>query len=463
MPFTRYLQAQSHARSASWMTKATQALRLLLDYIAANQGVFTDPHELFRGFAQSLCNGTPDEYGHDPSGLYWRARSGRSSRDLLRHIEHFTDWLASTDGTKPLNPWRDSTRYEEMLAWAAFHQRRNHSFLKHALRRTIAAQLVTKARSFTLGPAPMSYEQEAKAFPNRHIGRLLFKGFIVPGKQGAPDPLDRLNLRDILITILQHFGGIRKSEAFHLYHHDVTRGEDGLATVRIYHPSEGAAPYDFFGPASQHIRGVRIDYLRVKYGMRPRNRYPATDALYAGWKDPALNNQRHKFMHITWSNSDAGRMFYLLWTRYMEQRMRTRPEHPFAFVTKRGKPYSVSDYTQAHRRAVERIGLVAARDLGTTPHGHRHAYGQYARRIELDPVLVQRALHHKSVTSQEAYTVPSAAEVDRAMRTAEARLTNTDQVPFGREDLLTYGFEDVDPSGLLSGPHPVLLFQGKDA
>jgi hypothetical protein len=42
---------------------------------------------------------------------------------------------------------------------------------------------------------------------------LLFKGFIVPGKQKSPRIEERLNLRDILITMLLHYGGLAHERA----------------------------------------------------------------------------------------------------------------------------------------------------------------------------------------------------------------------------------------------------------
>ena len=64
-------------------------------------------------------------------------------------------------------------------------------------------------------------------------------------------------------------------------------------------------------------------------------------------------------------------------------------------------------------------------------------------------------MHHKSITSQSAYTAPTVAEVNEAMTAAEARLDG--EISLGLEDFMEHGFEDVDPQGLLSGPYPKLL------
>jgi hypothetical protein len=84
--------------------------------------------------------------------------------------------------------------------------------------------------------------------------------------------------------------------------------------------------------------------------------------------------------------------------------------------------YSMESYKQMHRRAVERIGLTVGKLRGTTPHGHRHAYGRRLTRAGVDPVLRKKALHHKALASQAVYTAPNMAEVARALSAAAVKL-----------------------------------------
>jgi hypothetical protein len=118
-------------------------------------------------------------------------------------------------------------------------------------------------------------------------------------------------------------------------------------------------------------------------------------------------------------------MFLQAWKLYMYQRMRARigaDKHPFLFVSyrgaQRGEPYTIDAYRDAHERAVRRIGLVPAKMNGTTEHAHRHAYGQRTRRGEVDNIVTQRGLHHKSIESQAVYTEPSIAQVTHALEAA---------------------------------------------
>jgi site-specific recombinase XerC len=84
-----------------------------------------------------------------------------------------------------------------------------------------AALKVSRARSVLLRRNPVIDHEPVKFFSEDRMADLLFKGFIVPGKQKSLRIEERLNLRDILITMLMHYGGLRMSEPFHLYIHDV--------------------------------------------------------------------------------------------------------------------------------------------------------------------------------------------------------------------------------------------------
>jgi len=460
IPLVDYFLEKVHARSYSWMQKVVQAVGLLFDYLRANQNCFNEPKVLFTAFAQRLHRGTIGESGLDPSGLYWLPKKVQNARQLVLLLSDFTEWLADRSGTTPLNPLRPASRYEEMLNWAAYHQRHNRAFLAHTWNRDRASGTAREARQTQLRYLPSAVHSDVKFFPESKIGDLLFKGFIVPGRQQSPRIEDRLNLRDILVTILLHGGGVRVSEAFHLYVHDVQPDplDPTVAMVRIYHPEEGLAPADWPDAKGKPFVGNRNTYLRGKYAMRPRTQYPKGGSLHAGWKNPHLDHQRNLYMHVHWFPRDWGRLFYKLWNLYLLQLVQVDRQHPFAFVSfdgkRAGEPYSIASYRDAHTRAVERIGLMVAKMEGTTEHGHRHAYGQRVKATK-DPLIIKAALHHRSLESQLVYTESHIAEVTQKLADAACILDSGQSIqsPF---DITVYGFENVDPLGLLSGPRPKL-------
>ncbi|MFM5192135.1 gamma-mobile-trio recombinase GmtY [Aeromonas media] len=451
-----YFLSHAQVRSSAWMAKTAQATGLLLDYMAANHDCFDNPMDMFETFSQRLYTGTVSDDGTDPSGLYWQGRSAALTRVLVNCISGFSDWMARELDAKPLNPWREATRSEEMLAWAAWHQKRDRAFLAHTWDRGKASLTITHARNILLKRTLVIDHEPVKRFPDECMPDLLFRGFIVPGRLKSLRLEQRLNLRDILITLLMHYGGLRISEPFHLYVQDVVSDPihpDG-ALVRIYHPSLGTAPPDWPDTKGKPTSCNRLVYLNGMYGLRPRNEYALSDQLFAGWKGNALDSRSH-FMYVNWFPQWAGNLFWKLWVLYMAQRAQLACNHPFAFVTKKGRPYAIDSFERLHRRAVERIGLQVAKAMGTSPHGHRHAYGQALANAGIDPIFCKKALHHRALESQSVYTEPDRARLVRALEEAAARAQRGDiQSP---PNFLSYGFKDVDPLELMSGSNPRLL------
>ena len=454
-PLVDYMLKNAHGKSPSWKQKLAQAVGLLLDYMSANQQHFSRPEDLFEAFVARLYTGTADGDGRDPGQLYWMGMNTPLIRQLTYQLSEFSDWMAKQQQTQPLNPWRDATRSEEQLAWAAWEKRRNHSIFSHTVDYDVAALQKKRARQTLLKKTPVVDRGAVKHFPENRIEDLLFKGFIVPGKQNSPRLEERLNLRDILITMLMNFGGLRVSEPFHLFVHDVLPDplHSERAYVRIFHPEEGLAPPDWLDARGKPNKCNRAAYLKGKHGLAPRNLYYPTAGMHAGWKGNVVEAEG-KFMPVFWCPTWSGELFMKLWVFYMAQRSRLRCDHPFAFVTETGKPYAINDFMGQHSRAVERIGLIPAKMLGTSVHGHRHGYGQRITDCGLDPLARKKALHHKSLESQVVYTEPDIEKVNRMIEAATRRIESGTPLP--RPDFAGYGFEDIDPLGLLTGPNPRL-------
>ena len=94
----------------------------------------------------------------------------------------------------------------------------------------------------------------------------------------------------------------------------------------------------------------------------------------------------------------------------------------------------------------------SAKALGTTPHGHRHAYGQRLSDLRLDAIYLKKALHHKSLESQAVYTEPDRMKLKRAIDAALAFANEAQEgAALSPPDFLEYGLKEVDPLSMFSG------------
>ena len=433
-------QIKYSVRSITWHNKLIQVVGLLLDYMEANQNNYTSPIKYFESFAEAIYSGTINEEGLDPSGLYWLHRNAETANVLLRLLSEFSDWLHKEYGAVQLNPWREATTFEQRLKFMAKVNKEQHCFLAHLNDIHDISQSSLNVRNFVnkRGSSPSSFI-DVKSFPEDQIDNLLCNGFKWDGykktsyykklskkerKNFKPDDVDSYNWRDICITILMHGGGLRLSETFHLWTDDVYVDpcDPNLAEVRIYEPSEGKVP-KALKSLKHPITGKNITnretYLRLKYGLRPRNQY--TDRRHAGWKHPKLDNITDKYIRVYWFSKEWGYFFMRAWRMYLRQRNRYDiPEkNPYAFVTysdrydgkEKGNMLTMDSYRETHKNAVEKIGLEYGKYFGTTPHGHRHACGKRLRMAGVSPMTIQIVLHHLSMKSQEVYTAPNAIEV----------------------------------------------------
>lgn len=413
-PLLDYCLRRSHDRSLTWMMKVNRSVRMFLEYVLINPGE-RETHHLFQNFAQRLYSGTFDRAtGLDPCGLCWAARSPQDASNIIIHLTDFFDWLGEMRlEAVNVNPRYAGTVFDRLADEAAYQYRRNRAFLGHTWATNgtstlpghqIRAQRIPKVG---LGVSP--------AFPEDRFEELLVKGFRAAGRQ---------DYRGMLITLLLHGAGFRESEPFHLYVQDVFPEPTipSQAKVLIHHPSYGAAPSDWRDERGQPCKGNRAEYLARKYGLAPRANL--MDRRQAGWKGGMLDAAYYKQAY--WFLPEYGEWFLDLWRRYLEQVARVDRPHPFAFINLYREPvgamYTLTQYNKAHAAACARIGLSVGKALGTTPHGHRHAYGRRLHRAGVDKAFIRRFLHHASLESQETYIQASTQEAQVALESAALRL-----------------------------------------
>jgi integrase len=110
--------------------------------------------------------------------------------------------------------------------------------------------------------------------------------------------------------------------------------------------------------------------------------------------------------------------------------------HPFLFISGANdrRHMTVGGYEKVHAAAVRRIGLVPAKASGTTPHGHRHAFGKGLAEAGMPGKLIMKMMHHSAESSHHVYTQPSIADVQAAVAAANNAPFSPDEA--GRVDRL---------------------------
>ncbi|TRO37832.1 site-specific integrase [Pseudomonas putida] len=413
----RYL-AKHQARSQRWHDRAVFAMSLLLRYIHANQDIFDNPTKLLESFTHCLFLGTVNPVDlTDPSGLYWQPRAFNDANNLLRHITVYTDHLARQpdhDG-KLINPFRRATGYEERMNWCAYYHYKSKVFLNH-----LEDADAVKARNWLVRDvvgrrAPAWDYEEVKRFPENRIDELLEQGFIRRDLQRRKEDFSPECLKDykcILITMLMHYGGVRKSEAIGLYTEDVFFDPTTkYALVRVYHPSIGESPSQKYGS--------RREYLAKRYYLKPRTDYPTSKRVHLGWKG-AVIKKTGGFFVVEFFPPEKALEFNDVFQKYLKYQ-RVRPsndsDHPYLFTTAEGKPENVKNFQRLYRAAVLRIGLAPNKYHGTTEHGHRHAYGyRLHEEYGFTQIEIQKAMHHKDENSCLVYIQPTSRDLRDKVR-----------------------------------------------
>lgn len=456
---------RNRARSEAWQTKTARAVGLLHDYLVAvsagtsvtqrgpsgsvgdgavaghaqkgaqNVGSFSvsqrsaSPRQQLSGFVEALTNGTIRPDGTDPSDLYWRPLPIQAVRNVMGSINSFADYCVDEYGATPVNPLVSADFGHRVAALHRLDRTNRHSLLKHLGPGLSARAGAGLMRAVPAPRAPRVSPARPPYFPFEHFERLLTHGFKTRAHQRDPmKPWETWNLRDILIAVLQRHGGIRASEAFHLFVTDVREDprNPGSAEVRLYHPEMGR--FSHFDPLTRGlVHPTRADYLRSAYQRLPRTRIPGAE--HAGWKDLMLDTGAPDYYTtVRWFPSEWGTVFWQLYSLYVRHVLPRGLTHPYLFVTldhgpHHGKPYRLGAYHRNLAAAVERIGLSVDKGQGTTSHGLRHAYGQSLEIAGVGTKIIQSCMHHKSPVSQEVYTRPERERVRAELEAARSRLS----------------------------------------
>jgi len=420
MSHLKYL-VKKRSKSKSWKDKEIQAIKLLIQFVAANKDCFETQQKMFEEFSNSLHTGTFNSKGEDESALRWEAKERSLANTLIDHITKFSEHLFNESGgeTELLNPYRKATEAERILNLAAYHHRKTNAFLSHTFndKKYCKENTSRNVRAKKVGAIPPT--DDSVSFPEHLISNLLWNGYIKRGTSPDDAIHERFKLAPLLMTMLMHYGGIRQCEALHLYVEDIQKDPLGRIVIRIYHPIDGLAPQHYRNLSGISSRATRHEYLMKQFGLE--DRWTATKKSYhAGWKEPALADNKHKFFFVYFCPTEIGDLFYDLLRVYIKNQRKIRLEnnreaHPFLFTNKDGNPLSMKSFTDFHDSAVKKLGLKPMRENGLSGHPHRHAYKKRLEQIKTSPVIIKELMHHNSIISQEDYGKATNTEIYNAL------------------------------------------------
>jgi integrase len=368
----------------------------------------------------------------DKTGLWWEPVSEHTALTELAHIATYSSFCEAQFGCDAINPVEE--HFSATIGITDYFKKRL----------TTARKMYSLLRHLDTGEYFDEKQFDASIYVKRNSRDESCTEYVVP-EHFPIKHVDALihetrSLRDRMIWLLLIYGGIRISEALHLYDLDISY-ENGMAHIRLAHPVNSLISWvdDYGGPTS----GTREQYLREKFGRTPRNKLAKNHPERAGWKGmnfdgdvkrlTAKGKRRKLEGSVFWLCPEAGAYFWELHLQYMTLRSQCCGNHPYYlinFVGERlGEPLTEKNITRRFETIAQKVGAAV-----THIHSLRHLYGILAvnhvrkedgSRFSLLEVKVM--MHHASLTSTAVY-----AKIDPKILKAEldrAKLTTVNQLP----------------------------------
>ena len=426
--------------SCKYFSKARQVVRLFY-YYSSTQIKLKGTNEklIFSGFVAALYNGTVLD-GEDHSQLYWKGKSLENVRGLLTIFNAFLDFLANNYSISHMNPKYKADSFENYINQCSKNHKNRNNLLGHLKSNNFQ---VNRNLDF-MGKNKLFKISKSTPFPDAYFKDFFNTGLVTSQKA--------CTLRNQLIVLLMHYGGLRVSEAISVWKIDIYKDpiNDEQVVVKICHPEEGPAPLGWNNPNGTNNRK---SFLFSQYNLAPRSKQNGYN--YVGFK-----SSRVREIRVHWVPSRAAKLFWYKWCEYRWY-IKDFNSHPYAFCNFNGKnkgnPFEIENFRSAYRNALSKIGLKANKQAGLSPHAHRHSYGQRLVTLKVPPVMRAKCLHQSSLDSQLVYTDPSDSETYEYLNKIPEDLEfNPNIKTKGWQEILQYGFNDVDPTGLLSGTYPKL-------
>jgi|GEM_PF-2544325 len=371
-------------KSDSTLYSQAHAVKRFADFWEHYHGQVSSA-DLYRSCFEKLV------HGNKPLG--WKGVDLKSATRYLEYINRFATWAAEQKGVNDPNPM-----VEERGGWiktlARMGLQRRSSMLGHLLPATRAGQGIIAHRQ--INPARTSQRTSVPTV-NQEYKAMLWDDYMTLLRHEQ-------SMRNLLLWLMLGAGGLRISEAVHLFVQDVRATIDGEARVLLTDPRYGqiAIPCQSGGKKVM----TREAYLKEYFGLTTRDQLKPRSTLYAGWKGMRVHDGKTMTAEIIWLHPDFGKMAWAAHRSYLAIRRLTDAKHPYYFVNidyNGGNPLTISNANGLLKDVCARLNILSAQNL----HSLRHLFGDTLHNrggAELDKVQV--AMRHKNSTSTETYTRP---------------------------------------------------------
>ena len=428
--------------SAAWRSHMAKSIGMFFDFFKANGSPDLNDrikaNRIINDYITAVRHGTLQADGTCPHGLYWHPVAPSLQKIRLQNLRTFLEKLEDLVEDEQVT----ATRFVKTgMSSLAHEKRKNNSLLYHIARAPKNTEVARKTAMTSV-----SKFNRTTPFPADVLVKLIEEGCRLQRSKtefydinGNKTIASEYNINLLLAVLMMAGLGVRKSELFHLYLEDVK--PEG---IYFYHPEYGV----------MESGETREAYLKKEFGLLPRNKLGGT-SQFAGWKSFLVDDaelMRSKAFFLT---NTYRQMVYGVFAEYRRYVTPDNPSHPFLFVStdrdNYGEPWTVNALNAAFKTALAKIKVKSSQLIGTNIHGLRHSYGQSLVNMGLSPLIIQRCMHHTSMTSQEAYTRPSSLQIDDALKKAAQQIEG--HIPYDDSekmpDLIGFNYQS-DPAGIFA-------------
>ncbi|WP_157845969.1 tyrosine-type recombinase/integrase [Kiloniella litopenaei] len=345
-----------------------------------------------------------EEAGPEFSDLNWAPVETRTARNDFNAIVNFFDFCNIQYGYITFQKEKISTKNSSWYqSLEAVQKKKDRDFFTHLSAHRARFKMlqpdmeVPFPKILKTKSAPPTNEAE-KAISQEEIKTII---------AAERNPVFRF------VWIITSFGGIRLSEACHIWQADVM---PSFYWKELFQVASNKPLIFRSEPSDCKYTGTigsykitRRKYLKNKYGLIPRNEYPIDNIQHAGWKGVTYTDDR-LFHPIFWQ---AGHDIIDLLNEAIKEIQtfhsinRTSKTHPYFLVNMRpgqhfGQPTSRSNIQNAWNRACIRVGL-KPHEHRRNIHAGRHLHTALSRELDMSDRSIQEMLGHSSIKSQNSY------------------------------------------------------------